>query len=462
MNLPKVHIFLLITLLALPLWGWSQQTEATISYGNTTVELDEKFTIKVIIRAKDYDVSNFPEIEGFAKSGRSVVHASFRKNGSKGIEHTITQNYISKKTGTFKLSPTVITVNNQECNLPGEIISVSSKKKYEKYATDSLQTDIVNIDRKEDAQLFLSIFRDSDFVGQGFRVTVGFYVSDLNTVGWDFPADLNSQVETIAQVIKPGNCLESRKEITSITPRRTQINGRSYTQYTVFEAIYYPLNTNSITFKPVSLAMIKTGTDAKNDAKRTFSTRSGNLGVKPLPEHPLKDKVPVGNFYLREWLTKGETETGVSVPYEFRVIGEGNFATVNLPAPKNDARFDFYPSGVTNDIKEGRLSGGRIFKYMAFPKDSGKIAFNGYFQFIFFNVKKSAYDTLSSDVTLSVSGDKITSTSREKNDVYAGLEDINSGDIPTNYRIVLKNAANVLIISMMIALLFMVKNRNTG
>jgi hypothetical protein len=208
--------------------------------------------------------------------------------------------------------------------------------------------------------------------------------------------------------------------------------------------------------------MIKTGIDSKNNAKRTFNTKSGNLGVKPLPEHPLKDKVPVGNFYLREWLTKGETETGVSVSYEFRIIGEGNFATVNFPTPENDARFDFYPSEVKNNIKEGSLSGDRAFKYMVFPKDSGKIALDNYFKFIFFNVKKADYDTLSSSVTLSVSGEKITSTSRRRNDIYAGLEDINSADIPINYRIILKNIANVLIVSMMITLLFMMRNRNTG
>jgi hypothetical protein len=208
--------------------------------------------------------------------------------------------------------------------------------------------------------------------------------------------------------------------------------------------------------------MIKTGTNPENNTKRTFNTKSGNLGVKPLPEHPLKDKVPVGNFYLREWLTKGETETGVSVPYEFRVIGEGNFATVNLPTPENDARFDFYPSNVTSNIKEGRLSGDKVFKYMVFPKDSGDIALNDYFKFIFFNVDKATYDTLSSNVMLSVSGDKITSTSRKRNDIYAGLEDVSSQDIPINYRIILKNLANVLIVSMMIALLFMMRNRNTG
>lgn len=460
MSLPKVHIFLLITLLKLPLLAWSQQSEATVSYGNTTIELDEKFTIKVVIRAKDYDVSDFPDIEGFTKSGRSVAHASFKRDGIRGIEHTITQSYVPKRSGTFKLSPTSITVNGQERSLPGEIISVSLKNNLETANADSIEVEIVDIDEKEDAQLLLNTFRDSVFVGQGFRVTVGFYVSDLNTVGWDFPADLTSQVEAIAQAVKPSNCLESRKEITRITSQRTRINGRGYTQYTLFEAIYYPLNAQPIVFKPVSLTMIKIGSDV-ND-KRVFTTKPASLGVKPLPEHPLKDKVPVGDFYLREWLTKGETETGVSVPYEFRIIGQGNFATVNLPTPENDARFDFYPSEVKNNIKEGSLSGNRIFKYMVFPKDSGEIALSNYFKFIFFNVKKANYDTLSSNVTLSVSGEKITSTSRKKNDIYAGLENMSSEDIPVNYRIILKNMANVLIVSMMIALLFMMRKSKTG
>lgn len=462
MSLPKVHIFLLITLLTLSLSASSQQSEATVSYGKTTIELDEKFTIKVVIRAKYYDVSDFPDIEGFTKGGRSVAHASFKRDGIRGIEHTITQSYIPKRSGMFKLSPTSITINGQERSLPGEIISVSLKNNPETINADSLEVEIVDIDEKEDAQLLLNTFKDSVFVGQGFRVTVGFYVSDLNTVGWEFPADLTSQVEAIAQAIKPENCLESRKGITNIVSQRTSIKGRGYAQYTLFEAIYYPLNAQPIVFKPVSLTMLKTETTLQNSSKRTFTTKSARLGVKPLPEHPLKDKVPVGNFYLREWLTKGETETGVSVPYEFRVIGQGNFATVNLPTPENDARFDFYPSEVKNNIKEGSLSGDRIFKYMVFPKDSGKIALNNYFEFIFFNVKKADYDTLSSNVTLSVSGEKISSTNRKKNDIYAGLEDMSSEDIPVNYRIILKNMANVLIVCMMIALLFMMQKRKSG
>lgn len=460
MSCSKVHIFLLIALLKLPLLGWSQQSDATVSYGKTTIELDEKFTIKIVIRAKEYEVSEFPDIEGFSRGGRSVAHISVKRSNYRGIEHTITQSYLPKKAGTFKLSPTSITINGQERSLPGEIISVSSQKITETYAADSLQTDIIDIDEKEDAQLLLNTFKDSVFVGQGFKVTVGFYVSDLNTVGWDFPADLSRQVEAIAQAIKPANCLESRKEITNITPQRTRINGKGYAQYTVFEAIYYPLNTKSIEFKPVTLTMLKTGSDG--NSKRTFTTKAAKLGVKPLPEHPLKDKVPVGSFYLREWLTNGETETGVSVPYEFRIIGEGNFATVNLPTPENDGRFDFYPSEVKNNTREGSLNGDRIFKYMVFPKDSGTIALDNYFKFIFFNIKTMAYDTLSSSVTLRVSGEKITSASQKRNDIYTGLENLSSGDIPINYRIILKNIANVLIVSMIIALLFMMRKRKIG
>ncbi len=206
--------------------------------------------------------------------------------------------------------------------------------------------------------------------------------------------------------------------------------------------------------------MLKTGSDG--NSKRTFTTKTAKLGVKPLPEHPLKDKVPVGSFYLREWLSNAETETGVSVPYEFRIIGEGNFATVNLPTPENDARFDFYPSEVKNNTSGGSLNGDRTFKYMVFPKDSGTIALKNYFEFIFFNVKTMAYDTLSSKVKLRVSGEKITSESRKRNDIYAELENTSSADVPINYRIILKNIANVLIISMMIALLFMMRKKKSG
>ncbi len=191
MSFPKVHIFLLMALLQLPFLGWSQQGDATVSYGKTTIKLDEKFTIKVVIRAKNYDVSDFPQIEGFSKSGRSVAHISVKKGGYRGVEHTITQSYLPKKIGTFKLSPTSITINGQERTLPGEIISVSSQKNNEIYLAESLQTEIIDIDEKEDAQLLLNTFKDSIFVGQGIKVTVGFYVSDLNTVGWDFPTDLS-------------------------------------------------------------------------------------------------------------------------------------------------------------------------------------------------------------------------------------------------------------------------------
>ncbi|MDP5139290.1 MAG: BatD family protein [Spirosomaceae bacterium] len=461
MSFPKVHILLTIALLTFPVWGWSQQGDVSVSYGKTTIELDEKFTIKIVIRAKEYEVSDFPQIDGFNRAGRSVAHVAFKKNGVRGIEHTITQSYIPKKSGAFKLSPTSIIVNNVERSLPGEIINVLSSKSDETYVTDSLRTEIITLDAKEDAQLIMNVSKESVFVGQGFKVTVGFYVADVNTVGWDFPNDLNAQVEAMAQAIKPANCLETRRGITNITAQRTRINGRGYTQYTVFEATYYPLNTTAITIKPVTLNMLKTGTETE-DIKRGFLAKAAKVSVMPLPEHPLKDKVPVGNFSVREWLTNGETETGVSVPYEFRIMGEGNFATVNLPTPENDALFDFYPSEVKNNIQEGSLNGERIFKFMIFPKDSGTISLDNYFSFIYFNTNKAAYDTLTSSVTLRVSGEKISSASRKQNDIYDGLENINSADIPVNYRIILKNLSNVLIISMIIALLYMMRKSKTG
>lgn len=445
----------------LPICCLGQVSDVTVSYGKTTLDLNEKFSIKVVIRAKDYDVSGFPEIDGFTKGGRSVSHATFRRNGSRGIEHTITQSYLPKRAGIYKISPSSIIINERSVFLPGEIISVKSNNK------DPEQPDTVEIielptEYVEDAQLILNTFKDSVFVGEGFRVTVSFYVSDLNTAGWDFPPDLNSQVEAIAQKIKPDNCLESRLEITNISPQRTRINQRGYTQYTVFEAIYYPLNTKPIAFKPVTLIMTRVGNEGEDATSQRFETRATKIGIKSLPDHPLKDKVPVGSFSLREWLNKGSVETGTSVPYEFRIIGEGNFVTVNLPTPENDSKFDFYPTEVTNHTKEGKLNGSRVFKFAVFPKDTGEIALKPYFQFIYFNINKAAYDTLDSKVTIEVSGEKIASINAKKNDIYEGIEDIDSTLAPINYRRILKNIANVIIVGMLVSLLYMLRSRHKG
>lgn len=461
MNLPKVHIFSFIGSLLLPILCLGQLSDVAVSYGKTSLDLDEKFTIKVIVRANDYNVSDFPQIDGFVKSGRSVAHTPFRNNGLRGIEHTITQSYLPKRTGIFKLSPSSIIVNGRSVFLPGEILNVrnSEEATTEK---DSIQSIELPTKYVEDAQLLINTFKDSVFVGEGFRVTVGFYVSDLNTAGWDFPDNLNAQVEAIAQQVKPENCLESRLEITNIKPQRTRINRRGYTQYTVFEAVYYPLNANPITFKPVTLTMMKIGNANKVAESRRFETQPLKIAVKFLPDHPLKDKVPVGNFYLREWLSQGSVETGTSVPYEFRILGEGNFATISLPTPKNDEKFDFYPTEVNNAVKEGELSGSKLFKYAIFPKDTGNIALKPYFEFIYFNINKAAYDTLSSNVTIEVSGDKIASTNTKKNDIYTGIENLDSTVVPINYRTILKNLANVVIVSMLLSLLYMLTKRNTG
>jgi hypothetical protein len=208
--------------------------------------------------------------------------------------------------------------------------------------------------------------------------------------------------------------------------------------------------------------MTKVGDEGEGEESRRFETRSAKLGIKSLPDHPLKDKVPVGSFSVREWLNKGSVETGTSVPYEFRIIGEGNFATVNLPTPRNDDKFDFYPTEVTNNTKEGKLSGSRVFKFAVFPKDTGEIALKSYFQFIYFNVNKAAYDTLDSRVTIEVSGEKIASMNAKKNDIYAGIESTDSTIIPINYRRILKNIANAIIVGMLVSLLYMLRNRHTG
>lgn len=455
----KVIKLLQIGLVLLPFVGVAQQPDVVVSYGDNSIKMSDKFTIQLIIRDKEYNVSDFPNIDGFTKGGRSVAHTAFKEGTKRGLQHAVTQSYLPKAVGVYKLSPFSLKVNDKDIELDGQTIRVVSDANGNSLTKESTENEMLdlNIEVKEDALLALNISEEKVVVGEGFRVVVAFYVSDLNTAGWDFPKDLNTQVDKIAQTIKPINCLENRLEITNISAQRTIIKGKKFTEYKIFEAIYYPLNENAISFPAVQLSMLRLDTKKVGQEKRIFSSKPDAVVVNPLPEHPLKEKVAVGNFYLREWLNDAKVSTGNTFTYQFRIVGEGNFTTVNLPTPENDQRFDFYPPEIKSNVGEGRLSGERSFKFAIFPKDSGTIALKDYFQWVFFNTKKGSYDTLKSNVTVKIEGGKIKTSTQNDKDIYAGLENVDSSIVPINYRTIVKNITNVLVIGMIIGSLYMLK-----
>ena len=195
----------------------------------------------------------------------------------------------------------------------------------------------------------------------------------------------------------------------------------------VYQAAFYPLNSEPVSFPSVGLQMIKFkvaknpsffGQNRQEDFK-TFYSKSKTVKVKELPPHPLQNAVAVGNYQLDEKITTPKMKTGQSVGYEFNIYGEGNISSIEKPTIARDNNFDFYEPNVHQNITRegGRVAGTKSFRYFIVPKEPGQFALGNHFQWVFFNPSKKKYDTLRSQLVIHVEGESQRNQAIQSTDV---------------------------------------------
>ncbi|HRI80630.1 MAG TPA: BatD family protein, partial [Cyclobacteriaceae bacterium] len=250
--------------------------------------------------------------------------------------------------------------------------------------------------------------------------------------------DLGKQLSEILKKLKPASCWEENFNIENIEGEPIQINGKGFTQYKVYQAAFYPLNSEPVIFPSVGLEMIKFkvaknpsffGQNRQEDFK-TFYSKAHTVKVKELPPHPLQNSVAVGNYQLDEKITTPKMKTGQSVGYEFNVIGEGNISSIERPIIAKDNNFDFYEPNVQQNITRdaGRVAGTKSFRYFIVPKEPGQFNLGDYFQWIFFNPSKKQYDTLRSKVVINVEGESQRNQAIQSTDVGSFYDRIELAD----------------------------------
>ncbi len=444
MNVRKIHIFYIFLLFLASNFALAQE-DVKIELSKKNILLEENFTIKVFIRNTDKSaMSAFPELPNFTKGARQKV---FSKNP---LGYTITQNYTPSREGNFKIPSFTLTVNSKEYTTESFTIVVNSPADDADESNESISPEKA----KNNAFLAMNVSKNKVYVGEGFKVSLAFYVAENNTLKMDFADDLNAQVDAISKKIKSPDCLEQRILISDLKGMPTIINGKKYLSYQFFEANYFPLNNKSINIPAVELRMIQTIKNAKESI--VFKDTPQTISVLDLPEHPLKDKVSSGNFSLVEQIETRKINTGKSFSYLFKIVGDGNFSTVNVTSPTNDSFFDFYPPEIKENHPNGQPSKEKLFRYRILPKDSGQYQFDKYFFWVFFNTKKEQYDTLKSALKIKVLGKTIASKETDaSNDIFAGIDKLDTSRTETNYQEVLKNISNLLIICMLIGSLYL-------
>lgn len=420
----KVGFLFTIILLLTGVKAFSQQV--SIDLGPDQIASNQAFTITLTVhneRLESY--SPFPEIPGFVKRGTSSSSSTNFVNGRRSSSQSIIQNYVASAEGEFTLKSFSMEVNGKTYNVQGKHIKVGPpaqrRQRNDPFGADPFQDFFGRqnapqefVDVKADAFLALTTDKSSVYPGEGFTLTLAFYVASNNRADMRF-YELSKQIPEIMKKIKPANCWEENFNIDNITGEPVEINGQSYTQFKIFQAAYYPLNNESIYFPKVGLDLIKYKV-AKNptffgrnkqEEIVTFHTKPKTVTIKDLPPHPLKESVTVGNYRLKEKISSQSLKTGESFNYSFDITGEGNISAIGEPRLTKDDNFDIYSPNIRQDISRGhgKVRGTKSYSYYGIPNEPGEYALGDYLEFIYFNVKTETYDTLRSELILNVSGE---------------------------------------------------------
>ena len=400
--------------------------EVRIEIGSSEIAVNQVFTITATLeneRLRSY--SPFPEIEGFAKRRTSSSTSTSFVNGRMTSSQSITQNYLPTREGTFNIPAFTITINGKAYNVSGTQVTVGPATQRQRTRDPFDPFDFFNnrrntqqpqefVNVEADAFLALTSDRQEVYVGEGFTATLAFYVAESNRADMRF-YDLGKQITEIVKEIKPQNCWEENFNIDNINGQPVTLNGKPFTQYKIFQASYYPLNVEDIKFPPVGLKLIKYkvaknpsffGRNRQEDFE-TFYSKTKTVKVKPLPPHPLREQVAVGQYRLQEDISAKQLETGQSFNYTFNILGKGNISAINPPRTTENGDFDFYEPNIQQDIRRAQniVSGTKAFQFYGIPNEPGTYDLGQYMNWIYFDPETETYDTLRSTIQVVVTGE---------------------------------------------------------
>ncbi|MDH5366290.1 MAG: BatD family protein [Cyclobacteriaceae bacterium] len=433
------YVFLSIIVILFSAQSFSQEIE--IQLGPNEIAENQGFTISIVVkngRIKSYD--EFPDFSGFTKRGTSSQSSTNIVNGQISSSHKIIMTYAPTSQGTFTLPPFQMEINGNTVSSPGKTIKVGAptqrrqnnspfnRDPFEDFFGRSRSAPTEYVDIEEDAFLALTVDKNEVYIGEGFTTTLSFYVANDNRAPLQFH-ELGKQLNEILKKLRPENCWEENFNIENINGEPVTINNKGYAKYKLYQATFYPLNTETIDFPSVELKMIKYkvarnpsffGQNRQEDFK-TFYSKAKKVNVKELPAHPLKDKVAVGDYRLDEKISSNDLQTGQSFSYQFSIYGAGNISAIEKPLLPETKNFDFYDPNIMQNIsrRNNKVTGSKTFSYFGIPNEPGKHQLNNYFEWIFFSPSKHEYDTLRSQQVLNVIGESKKNEHIKANDLGA-------------------------------------------
>jgi hypothetical protein len=440
--------------------------DPTIEFGPKSLNLEEPFTISVVIPGEENRPSvTFPEIKGLEKRSKSATSSINTVGGDKVVVQTISQQYFALKEGSYVIPAFFIIVNGVKIKSEGLTVEYRTRVLINPEVIGEEDLALLPEVENNEEDIFLSVGanKKSVFMREGFALGISLYVAENAPVQMDF-YQVNAQLQAILKRIRPVGCWEENVGIEEIIKRRIEIGGRRYTEYNLYQAHFFPMTLQDIIFPSVTLNMLVTGNTRIGEGKviRSFRSKIVKVNVKPLPPHPLRDQVAVGEYNLVERLSSTMVYPGESIRYLFRVEGKGNIAAIQTPEIVSNSSFDFYPPDISQVIKRSNqnVSGEKSFDYFVVPRQDGTFPLGRYFQWIYFDPKAAKYDTLISTKTLQVKGEdyKLGNISLHGSaGLYDNLERLDSSKEYFNFKKILKELTNAIVILLLFTMIWVLR-----
>lgn len=409
--------------------------QATLLVGEKSITLEENFSLSFIIKSANASIETpifkFPELPGLRKLGVSRSKATDIQNGESVYSYTFSQYYQASATGSLLIPPAEVIVNQQSLKIEAFALQISESAQKEEVEEETKEQIEDLFKGQSSLILALTSTQFQPFVGQGFTLKFSLFIPDDNSTRYSFDRN-DLQIPALIQKIRPKNCWEESFGLQEVKVSKVVYKNKKYTEYRFFQSTFFALDAKKIVIPSLSLQLLK------NNEKVVFSSKPIVISPKELPNHPLKGKIPVGDFHLEETLSRAQVQTGDSVVYVSSVVGDGNSILWDSKLIESDYFLNFYSIGTQSSVYPygDKMFGNKTEKILIIPSQPGKFALKSYFNWIFFNTRTATYDTLRSEAILAVSGqpsDRYLNTQSETMMLYRGLEKL-AADKVIGYR----------------------------
>ena len=433
-NCLKSFLFLLGVSIC-SLFAFSQNQKPQVQLGAQNIALNQHFTIQVTLTNVDNAPEPvFPELPGFQKLNveRGSQYSVRIVNGSRTSSQTLsfTCYYKPEKEGTYNFSNLELKVQGQVYSLTAFQVNVGAAQQASRRRSmfdDFFNDPFFNRSRSQPqydysdvssgGQLIINSDKRTVYKGEPIHMEVDFIIP-IEKEQYARPSIKElREIEELMMSQRPNNCWEEvipfdEKTVVS----EIEIKGKKFKKYRLFEAVYYPINAEPVTFKSVAIKLNAITKISKQQDRRgnhrgqtslkEFKANQITVKVKELPEHPLKDKVAVGNYYLSDNLDSTTCSTGSAIKYKFNIRGEGNVNAINDPTIIETDGIEILNSNSNINMNKGHghVTGEKKMEYFIIPQEPNEYQVADLFEFIYFNFQKEKYDTLRSKEILTVEG----------------------------------------------------------